>query len=267
MWSAEATRVALEGLHARVSLATGESLVADCVALADGSKSSADSMMPEFKSLERGSGQTAVIAKVRAAQPKLHVAYERFTAGGALALIPRAADAGVPEWTLVWARGDTEAGRMLALDDASFNDEINSAFGTPMGELSVVSKRSSYPLVWRFVEPRVRGPVVAVGNAAQALHPVAAQGLNLGLRDAQDLARALQNSNHHGNESESIAAALANFARNRALDRVTTVGFSGLLAYGFDRGGWLLDVPRGLGLMALQMLPPAKRELLRRMAL
>ena len=267
MWNAEATRVSLEGARARVSLATGEALVADCVALADGSKASADSMMPEFKSLERNSGQVAVIAKVRASKPMLNVAYERFTLGGALALIQRAAEAGVPEWTLVWARDQAEAERLLALDDASFCDAINAAFGGAMGALTVASKRSSYPLVWRFVEPRVRGAVVAVGNAAQALHPVAAQGLNLGLRDALDLASVLQNNNHRGNEGESVTAALSRFARARALDRVATFGFSGLLAYGFDRGGWLLDAPRGLGLMALQMLPPAKRELLRRMAL
>lgn len=267
LWNAEATRVALEGARARVSLATGESLVADCVALADGSKTSADSMMPEFKSFERNSGQIAVIAKVRATKPTLNVAYERFTAGGALALIPRAADAGVPEWTLVWARDQADAERLLALDDPSFSETINAAFGGAMGTLSVSSKRTSYPLVWRFVEPRVRGAVVAVGNAAQALHPVAAQGLNLGFRDAHDLANLLQNTNHRNLESESVTAALNRFARARALDRVATFGFSGLLAYGFDRGGWLLDAPRGLGLFALQMLPPAKRELLRRMAL
>ncbi len=266
LWNAEATRVSLEGARARVSLATGESLVADCVALADGSKASADSMMPEFKSFERSSGQVAVIARVRATKPTLNVAYERFTAGGALALIPRAADAGVAEWTLVWARDSVDAERLLALDDASFCETINDAFGGAMGALTVASKRTSYPLVWRFVEPRVHGAVVAVGNAAQALHPVAAQGLNLGLRDAEDLANALQNNNHRS-EQESITSALSRFAQSRAIDRVATFGFSGVLAYGFDRGGWLLDAPRGLGLMALQMLPSAKRELLRRMAL
>ncbi|TAG82219.1 MAG: FAD-dependent oxidoreductase [Burkholderiales bacterium] len=265
LWNAEATLVALEGARARVSLATGESLVADCVALADGSKASADSMMPEFKSFERSSGQIAVIARVRATKPTHNVAYERFTSGGALALIPRAADAGVPEWTLVWARDQADAERLLALDDTSFCESINAAFGGAMGALTVASKRTSYQLVWRFVEPRVHGPVVAVGNAAQALHPVAAQGLNLGLRDADDLANALQNNNHRS-EQESITSALSRFARSRAIDRVATFGFSGVLAYGFDRGGWLLDAPRGLGLMALQMLPPAKRELLRRMA-
>lgn len=261
MWDAQATRIDLEGARARVTLAGGEAQVADCVVMADGSKATAESLMPAFRSIERDSGQIAVIAKVQATKPAPNIAYERFTEGGAFALIPRAAGSGAYEWTLVWARRRAEAEHLLALDDASFVSEINHAFGGAMGTLSVVSKRSHYPLAWRFVEPRAHGCVAAVGNAAQALHPVAAQGLNLGLRDAHDLAQALSTAN--GN----TALSLQTFARNRAVDRVTTFGFSGALAYGFDRGGWLLDVPRGLGLTALQLLSPLKKELLKRMVL
>ena len=102
-----------------------------------------------------------------------------------------------------------------------------------------------------------------MSNAAQGLDPVAVQGLNLGLRDAQDLADAFvrQTSN------ATIAATLSKFARSRGVDRVARIGFTGLLAYGFDRGGWLADVPRGLGLTAVQMLPPLRREITRRLAL
>jgi 2-octaprenyl-6-methoxyphenol hydroxylase len=106
----------------------------------------------------------------------------------------------------------------------------------------------------------VSGCIVAVGNAAQGLHPVAAQGLNLGLRDAMQLAEALA-------DDENVSLTLSKFARVRAADRVATIGFSGLLAYGFDRGGWLLDAPRGLALTAVQLLPPMKRALIRRLAI
>jgi 2-octaprenyl-6-methoxyphenol hydroxylase len=263
LWNAEAVRIEMQGVRASVALASGETLVADCVAMADGSKATSESLMPAFKSIERDSGQVAVIARVQATKPIANVAYERFTPGGALALIPRGTggvDEKAPEWTLVWARLRAEAERQLALDDASFAEEVNAAFGVTMGALSLVSKRTSYPLVWRFVEPRAHGCIAAVGSAAQALHPVAAQGLNLGLRDAQQLAQSL------AEESDNVALALQKFARARGVDRVVTSGFSGLLAYGFDRGGWMLDAPRGLGLTALQLLPPLKKELIRRMA-
>ena len=150
---------------------------------------------------------------------------------------------------------------MLRLDASSLSDEINAAFGNTMGALTLTAKLTSYPLVWRFVEPRASGAIVALGNAAQGLHPVAAQGLNLGLADAQQFADAM------ANQSNSIAATLARFARQRGVDRVARIGFTGLLAYGFDRGGWLFDVPRGLGLTVVQMLPPLRRELTRRLAL
>lgn len=259
MWNAKAVRIELIANHAVVHLETGEALTADCVVIADGANEA--SLMPSFKHFERDSGQVAVIAKVRPTKPTAGVAYERFTQGGALALIPRAAKAHESlEWTLVWARANAEATRLLECDEDTFAHEINAAFGATMGELNVASKRSSYPLVWRFVEPRASGCVVAIGNAAQGLHPVAAQGLNLGLRDAMQLAEALA-----GNAN--ISQAFASFARARAMDRATSIGFTGLLAYGFDRGGWLLDAPRGLALTAVQLLPPLRREIIRRLAM
>jgi 2-octaprenyl-6-methoxyphenol hydroxylase len=260
MWNAKAVRIETIANHATVHLETGEAFTADCVVIADGAGQD-NTLMPAFKRIERDSGQVAVIAKVAPTKPMHGVAFERFTRGGALALIPRAAKANeTREWTLVWARAKADAARLLECDDTSFAHEINDAFGSTMGSLNVVSKRTSYPLAWRFVEPRVSGSIVAIGNAAQGMHPVAAQGLNLGLRDAVELADSLA-------DSKNTAQALSNFARARAIDRVATIGFSGLLAYGFDRGGWIFDAPRGLALTGLQLLPPLKREAIRRLAM
>jgi 2-octaprenyl-6-methoxyphenol hydroxylase len=254
LYGAKVASVQHVAQHAEVHLSSGERLRADCVVLADGAGSD---LVTEFKRFERDSGQIAVITRVSASKPKPGVAFERFTDGGALALIPRADE----DWTVVWARPRADAERMLQLDANSLNDEINAAFGNTMGELSLTAKLTSYPLVWRFVEPRAAGAIVALGNAAQGLHPVAAQGLNLGLTDAQQFAEVM------AKRTGSIATTLSSFARQRGIDRVTRIGFTGLLAYGFDRGGWLFDVPRGLGLTAVQMLPPLRRELTRKMAL
>ena len=256
LYGAKAESVQHEAQRAVVHLESGEQLRADCVILADGA---ASDFVPEFKRFERDSGQTAIITRVSASTPRSGVAFERFTAGGALALIPRADG----EWTVVWARAGAEAECMLELDASTLSDELNAAFGTSLGMLTLTAKLTSYPLVWRFVEPRAGGAIVALGNAAQGLHPVAAQGLNLGLRDAQDLAEAFVRKK----ADETIAGTLSKFARSRGIDRVARIGFTGLLAYGFDRGGWLADVPRGLGLTAVQMLPPLRREITRRLAL
>lgn len=261
VYGARAAAVHHVAQRAAVHLASGEQLQGDCVVLADGAGSD---LVAEFKRFERDSGQVAVIARVSASKPRHGVAFERFTAGGALALIPRADQ----QWTVIWARPRAEGERLLQLDDDSVIDEINAAFGPTMGTLTLTEKLTRYPLSWRFVEPRVAGAVVALGNAAQGLHPVAAQGLNLGLRDALDLSDAFTRRHPAtGSTQTPIASVLSQFARSRGIDRVARIGFTGLLAYGFDRGGWLADVPRGLGLSALQLMPPLKREMTRRLAL
>jgi len=183
LYGAKAESVQHEAQRAVAHLASGEKLVADCVILADGA---ASDFVPEFKRFERDSGQMAIITRVSVSKPRAGVAFERFTAGGALALIPRADG----EWTVVWARPRADAERMLELDAVALGDELNAASGRSLGTLTVTATLTSYPLIWRFVEPRAGGAIVALGNAAQGLHPVAAQGLNLGLRDAQDLADA-----------------------------------------------------------------------------
>ena len=256
LYGVKAESVQHEAQRAVVHLASGEKLVADCVILADGA---ASDFVPEFKRFERHSEQMAIITRVSVSKPRAGVAFERFTAGGALALIPRADG----EWTVVWARPRADAERMLELDAVALGDELNAASGRSLGILTVSATLTSYPFIWRFVEPRAGGAIVALGNAAQGLHPVAAQGLNLGLRDAQDLADAFARQT----TDATVAATLSRFARARGIDRIARIGFTGLLAYGFDRGGWLADIPRGLGLTALQMLPPLRREITRRLAL
>ena len=209
LYGAKAETVQHEAQRAVVHLVSGEKLAADCVVLADGAGSD---FVPEFKRFERDSGQMAIITRVSAAKPRAGVAFERFTAGGALALIPRADG----EWTVVWARPRAEAERMLEADGTAFSNELNAAFGSSLGMLTVTAKLTSYPLVWRFVEPRAGGAIVALGNAAQGLHPVAAQGLNLGLRDAQDVADVFTRKK----SDETVAATLSKFAKARGVDRV-----------------------------------------------
>ncbi len=271
LYSTQAASVAPEGAKAVVRLAEGERLLADLVVLAEGAGMGASALYPAFRSFARDSGQVAILTRLQAERGKqaglTRLAIERFTAGGALALVPRVVGTGEePEWTLIWARPKAEAARLLALEPQTFTAEVNAQAGSTLGTLRLAeaATRSEYPLTWRFTEPRALDRVVAIGNAAQALHPVAAQGLNLGLADVQSLADTLR---LQGSTAVDVPMLVGRYARMRAPDRVFRIGFSGALAYGFERAGGLLDGPRGAALMALQLLPGLKRTLLARLAL
>ena len=120
----------------------------------------------------------------KAERPSAGIAYERFTATGPLAILPLADG----RYTVVWTLSPDRAAAILALDDASFIAELQRSFGWRIGRLQHVGKRAGYPLQLSRAESLVGQRAVLVGNAAQALHPVAGQGFNLGLRDAALLA-------------------------------------------------------------------------------
>jgi 2-octaprenyl-6-methoxyphenol hydroxylase len=205
----------------------------------------------------RDYGQTAVVGTVSVSAPRPHVAWERFTNEGPIALLPmggvRQAD-----YALVWCMKPVEAVRRGELSDPALLAELTRAFGERMGRFESIKGRAAFPLGLIAAPTLVEGRIASIGNAAQTLHPVAGQGLNLGLRDAHALADALA---HAGATPE----ALANFARARALDRRMTIGATDTLARLFTIDLGPLAALRGLALTALECLPPAKMALARQM--
>jgi 2-octaprenyl-6-methoxyphenol hydroxylase len=181
------------------------------------------------------------------------VAYERFTRHGPAALLPlrdgRAA--------LVWCVA-SEDDPVASLDDAQRLAVLNSIFPAEVGRLTAVSPLKRFPLGLNAERTLTDGRIVRIGNAAQTLHPVAGQGLNLGLRDAWELVRALQ-------RGPDIDAALRLLEWQRAPDRWAMIAATDFLARSFT---WRLPgagAARGLGLAALQALGPVKSALARRM--
>ena len=135
----------------------------------------------------RDYGQSVVTARVSSEAPHQNVAYERFTPEGPLALLPMG-----ERLALVWTTTPERAQQLCELPEAGFLERLQSAFGSRLGAFRQASARSSYPLALK-VADRIADPrVVALGNAAQTLHPVAGQGLNLGLRDAWELAETVR---------------------------------------------------------------------------
>ena len=204
------------------------------------------------KTQRRDYVQTAVIARVSTSQPIPHRAFERFTDEGPLALLPQDGADG-HRYALVWCVRPERAQQLLDLGEPEFLRQLGDAFGERLGTFTRVSERAAFPLGLN-ADPRFTARTVAIGNAAQTLHPVAGQGLNLGLRDAAVLARLLA----RGIDAEGgIADALARFAEERARDRGAIIRTTDAMARVFANRGPLQAV-FGLALAALDTIKPAR---------
>ncbi len=131
--------------------------------------------------------QRGVVAFVETAMSNEATAWQRFLPGGPLAFLPFAEGRS----SIVWSLPDEEAARALALDDATFNRELGNAFEARLGEVRVVSKRAAFPLRRQLAESCLAGKVLLLGDAAHVVHPLAGQGVNLGLRDVTRLRDAI----------------------------------------------------------------------------
>lgn len=204
------------------------------------------------KSRQRDYQQTAIVSHVTCEAPRPGWAWERFTTEGPLALLPQ--DDG---FALVWCCTAAHAAERMAMTDPVFLAALGEAFGQRMGRFLTTTRRHHFPLGLNAATELVQGRIAAIGNAAQTLHPVAGQGLNLGLRDAFVLASALRDS--------LDPAALQHFARQRAADRRLTIGATDLLPRLFAIPSGLAGHARGAALALFDLLPPLKRSVARHM--
>lgn len=224
--------------------------------------------------LSRDYGQTAWVGQVRLADGPQGVAHERFTPAGPAALLPLPPGAVVPggavgrRAALVWCVQKADD-PVLALNDAQRRILLNSLFPEQVGEILEVSPLKAFPLGLnahaRLVDD---GLVARIGNAAQTLHPVAGQGLNLGLRDVHELLEALRpvaaQVSREGTAAGSraaVAQALARFERKRQPDRLALIAGTDFLARSFTWTPPVLATLRGLGLGLLQQVSPARQAL------
>jgi 2-octaprenyl-6-methoxyphenol hydroxylase len=200
-------------------------------------------------------GQLALVTNVATDQPHRDQAYERFTGDGPLALLPLADGSRA----LIWAAAPVRAAQLLALSESEFLAQLQQQFGWRAGRFVRVGRRTSYPLALSRATSSTGLRTVLIGNAAQALHPVAGQGFNLGLRDAAMLAELLAASDGDA----GAPPLLQRFEQWRARDRSGVVRFTdGLIRlFGSERLGTRLL--RDLGLLLFDLTPPAKSALAR----
>lgn len=218
--------------------------------------------------VQRDYNQHAVITVVRAAQPVPGWAWERFTREGPLALLP--VHAGPPDldnndlFSLVWCCTPERANALRTATEQAFSAALSEAFGDRMGPLTATGgQRHIFPLQMRWKREIVQGRQVTIGNAAQTLHPVAGQGLNLGLRDAGLLAQWL--GPWQQTPAASPDALLRQFAQARRSDRLVTAGITDLLPRVFASGWSPVEHACGLALLALDTVPGLRRPLARQL--
>lgn len=208
-------------------------------------------------------GQTAVVTSFAGdagdTPEQAGVAYERFTAQGTLAVLPLPGS----RHTLIWAASPAAAARLLDLDDAAFLLELQRVFGWRLGRLRDLGRRGAYPLALVCARRSVGRRSVLLGNAAQALHPIAGQGFNLGLRDAAQVAELLADALRTGTTDVGAPELLAGFEALRAADRFGVTRFTDGLVRLFNDPRPGVGLARNLGLLLFDSTPPAKRALAR----
>jgi 2-octaprenyl-6-methoxyphenol hydroxylase len=202
-------------------------------------------------------GRDAIVANVTVARPLPDTAFERFTRTGPIAMLPLGGTRYVSIWTLPRA----QATAAVAVADDDYAAALQQSFGDWLGAISAPGPRQSFPLrlaqAGRCPTPRA----VLIGNAATAVNPNAAQGLNLGLRDVAELLDHLADAGREGADPGTIATTLP---QRRHSDRARVARFTDTLATLFTEEAFPLVVARDLAMLALDLLPPLKRAFLRR---
>ena len=252
-----------EGAELEVSLPQGGTgwVRAGLVVLADGGKSPLTTDLgigTQVKPYE----QRAIIANVAFSEPHGGVAFERFTDSGPMAILPLSPLQGENRGALVWTQPAEQADTVLALEDAAFLAALQQRFGYRLGHFVRVGARNAYPLSLSMAREQVRPGLVLLGNVAHTLHPVAGQGLNLALRDAEALTHILAEAVAAGKALGAMPVLQAYEQRQRQ-DQSVTIQFSHYMTRLFSSPHPALVWARKFGLFSIDLIPPLKREFAR----
>lgn len=216
---------------------------------------------------EFGYNQTAIVCTVAHAHDHRGVAHENFLPAGPFAMLPMTDgpdDQGVTRHrsSIVWTEDPRIAPWLLGLDNAALGVEIERRFGTTLGTLTPVGLRFSYPMRLLLADAYAKDGVALVGDSAHAIHPVAGQGFNLGVRDVAALAEALVDGYRLGLDLGSLSV-LENYARWRRFDNLLLTGFTDGLVRLFSNDVPPVRLARDLGFYAFNLIKPLKRFAMR----
>jgi 2-octaprenyl-3-methyl-6-methoxy-1,4-benzoquinol hydroxylase/2-octaprenylphenol hydroxylase len=252
---AEVVAVENESDGVAVELADGTRLRARLLIAADGA---ASPLRRRFGigTRDRDYAQRAIVAHVGTERAHQATAWQRFQPGGPLAFLPLSDGRS----SIVWSRPDDEAARLLALDESAFRAELGCAFDFRLGTITTTTLRHAFPLRLRLAERYVAGRCVLVGDAAHAVHPLAGQGLNLGLRDVRCLAALLARAQQRGSDP-GAANLLRRYERERRSENTLAARGLDLIERSFGTEAMPVAATRGLMLSLVNRLQPLKHWL------
>lgn len=249
-------RVDSDGVGLRVG---DQDLRARLLVIADGGHSEKNGQDNEQDRV-KDYGQSAIVCEVTTETGHRNMAWERFTPDGPVALLPFR-----DHHALVWTLPRARAEQMLTLGDPAFLAALQAAFGGRAGRFLSAKSRAIFPLSLRIRHKPPVERVIAIGNAAQTLHPVAGQGLNLGFRDAWELAELCTRCVDESPAKLGDAAFVRRFEARRRIDRAAMVRLTDGLIAAFSANLPFSRAVRGAALAFLDTVPPARRFLSRRM--
>jgi 2-octaprenyl-6-methoxyphenol hydroxylase len=240
-------------LHSNaVTLQSGEQLNAKLLIVADGAQSPTRQLLGlNFNTQPYEQG--AIIANIEVAEGHNNHAFERFTQHGPMALLPMSNN----RYSLVWCMEKEQINSYMDLNEIEFLSALQSAFGYRAGQFVKVGMRASYPLVYGQAESLIAHRTVVIGNAAHAIHPIAGQGFNLGLRDVQVLSDLIANS---PNELGSYAFT-REYGQLRSQDIKTVMTLTDALVRLFSNSSRVLALGRSIGLFSMDLFPALKAPL------
>lgn len=260
LYEAEATEIKPDDLSSQVSFNQHgqlQTLTSRLSVVADGGRSLGD--IEGIRRQTKDYGHDALISKVRAELAHNNIAYERFTPQGPMALLPN----GERDYSLVWTGEKTSIDALLSLDNADFLNQLHKAFGDRVGRFLSVEKRLRFPLKLSTLSPATAQHLAVIGNAAQTMHPVAGQGFNVGMRDAQTLADLIIDT---AQAEWGSSVMLDAYSRQRKRDTRGGIVFTDLLVNLFSNDLMGVSGLRGVGLALLDVIKPTKNLLVAKMS-
>jgi 2-octaprenyl-6-methoxyphenol hydroxylase len=227
------------------------------IVLADGGRSLDDiaGLVKETKEY----GHDALISKVRAEMPHNNIAYERFTANGPMALLPN----GERDFSLVWTGKKEYVNQLLILNDAEFLSQLHEQFGDRVGQFLGVEKRMAFPLKLSQLITTNTPHLAVIGNAAQTMHPVAGQGFNVGMRDAESLALHIISASPEDFGGHQM---LTDYLASRQSDSKNGLLFTDFLVNIFSNDIIGMNSLRSAGLGLFDVIKPIKKYLVSKMS-
>jgi len=246
---------------AMLHLADGRTITAAMVVTAEGRESKLRDQAG-IKVTGWSYPQVAIVATIGLEKSHQGIAHERFLPAGPFAILPLPDEDGVHRASLVWTERASTAAGYLALDEAAFLAEIDERVGGFLGRLSLIGPRFSHPLGLQFAARYTKGRLVLAGDAAHGIHPIAGQGLNLGLRDAAALTEVIVDARRLGLDIANPDA-LGRYERWRRADNLMMAGVTDMLNRLFSNDIGPIKAARDLGLGIVNRIPPLKRVFMR----